>query len=390
MTILNVGTYPPKQCGIATFSMDFRNSLTINNNDVKIMAISDEDYDYQYPDEVIFNLNQNQKQDYLRAAAFVNSAPAINLLVIQHEYGIYGGKDGEYITEMVKLLHKPYVLITHTVLPHPSKHQKQVLNNLCHRAAGIACMTQRSADLLTNLYEAPPEIIKIIPHGVPEFKKQPTDLLKRKYNLESKDIISTFGLIGPGKGLELGIQAMADIVPDYPEAIFMILGQTHPMLQKKEGEKYRQMLENLVYELKLEKNVLFVNKFLSDEELGEYLYMTDIFLSPYPNKDQAVSGTLSFAIGCGRAIVSTSYAFASEMLEGGKGLLAEDASPAELASLVRKILADNELKSSLQEKALKLGQSWSWPNIGKQYTTLFNQLLDTNITEESSYHYARL
>lgn len=390
MTILNVGTYPPKQCGIATFSMDFRNSLTRNNNDVKIMAISDDDYEYRYPDEVIFNLKQNQKQDYLRAATFVNSAPDINLLVIQHEYGIYGGKDGEYITEMVKQLHKPYVLITHTVLPHPSKHQKQVLNNLCHRAAGIACMTQRSADLLTNLYEAPAEIIKIIPHGVPEFKKQPTDLLKRKYSLEHKDIISTFGLIGPGKGLELGIQAMAEIAPDYPDAIYMILGQTHPMLQKKEGEKYRQMLESLVYELKLEKNVLFVNKFLSDEELGEYLYMTDIFLSPYPNKDQAVSGTLSFAIGCGRAIVSTSYAFASEMLQGGKGLLAENASPDELASLVRKILADKELKSSLQSKALELGQSWSWPNIGKQFTSLFNQLLDTNITEESSYHYARL
>lgn len=390
MNILNVGTYPPKQCGIATFSMDLRNSLLRNSNDVKIAAISDEDYEYRYPAEVICNLKQNQKQDYLRAAAFINSSPSIGLVIVQHEYGIYGGKDGEYITELVKLLHKPYVLVTHTVLPRPSKHQKQVLNYLCHRAAGIVCMTRKSAELLTNLYEAPAELINIIAHGVPEFKKQSELVLKQKYQLEGKDIISTFGLIGPGKGLELGIKAMADIIQYYPETTYLILGQTHPMLKKSEGERYRQMLENMVCELNLGQNVCFVNKFLSDKELGEYLYMTDIFLSPYPNKDQAVSGTLSFAIGCGRAIVSTSYAYASEVLQNGRGLLAKNTNPVELASLIKKILDDQKLKSELQEKALALGESWSWPNIGKQYTDIFQQLLDKKFAEESNYHYARL
>lgn len=358
MNLLNLGTYPPKQCGIATFSMDLRNSLLINDNEVKVMAVSDNSYQYHYTDEVLFNLKQNHRQSYIRAANFLNKAP-VELIIIQHEYGIYGGREGEYIMELVRLLHKPFVLITHTVLPRPSKRQKQVLNYLCSRASAIVCMTGRSEHLLSDLYEAPPELIQVIPHGVPEFKEQAQDSLKENYGLQGRHLISTFGLIGPGKGLELGIQAIAQIVKEHPQTTYLILGQTHPMLKKQEGEKYRHMLEDMVVKLGLEHNVVFVNKFLSDEELGEYLYMSDIYLSPYPNKDQAVSGTMAFAIGCGRAIVSTSYAYACEFLSGGRGLLAAEADPEELAELMKKILTNPDLKQSLQDNALKLGKSWS-------------------------------
>jgi len=371
--------------------MDLRNSLLLHGNDIKIMAVSDNNYEYRYPRELVFNLRQNQKADYIKAAKFINASHNIELLIIQHEYGIYGGQDGEYILELAKRLQKPFILVTHTVLPHPIKNQKDILFSLCQRAAAIVCMTRGSAKLLENLYEAPPELIHVIAHGVPEFAVKARQDLKRKYRLEGREIISTFGLIGPGKGLELGIGALATIVPEHPEVTYLILGQTHPMLKKTQGEKYRTMLEELVSDLNLDDNVKFINKYLDDEELGEYLYMTDIYLSPYPNKDQAVSGTMAFAVGCGRAIVSTSYAYAQEVLAGKRGLLAEHARPEELADLLIMILNDKKLKSQLEKKSYELGKQWTWSAVGQQYTRLFKQILnDQYIREEELLSYARL
>lgn len=391
MSILNLGTYPPKQCGIATFSMDLRRSLLKNNCDVKVMTVSDENYQYAYPGEVLFDIKQNNQQNYVKAAKFINTSTAIQLLIIQHEYGIYGGEDGDYILELTRYLHKPYVLVTHTVLPQPSKHQKQVLNQLCQNAAAIVCMTHKSADLLSNLYEAPGDLLHVIPHGVPEFKKQSSALLKKWYGLDGREIISTFGLIGPGKGLELGIEAVAPLVNDWPGLCYLILGQTHPMLKKHEGEKYRNMLEDKVRSLGLENNIRFVNKYLSDEEIGEYLYMSDVYLSPYPNKDQAVSGTMAFAVGCGRAIVSTSYAYATEVLADKRGLLARQAEPEELSHLIRSLLLDEALKSRLQSRSQELGKSWTWNNIGKQYKNLFQKVLNNNyVNEEHNLSYGGL
>ncbi|MDD4802952.1 MAG: glycosyltransferase [Syntrophomonas sp.] len=391
MNIINIGTYPPKQCGIATFSMDLRNSLLLQGHKVQVMTVSDDDSVYHYPVEVVHNLKQNQKQDYVKAAAFINSDPTIQLAIIQHEYGIYGGEDGEFILELAKLLHKPFVLITHTILPLPSKGQKQILNDLCQRAAGIICMTRLSSQLLTDLYEAPPELLTIIAHGVPEFKRYPQNKLKQKHDLHGYKLISTFGLIGPGKGLELGIRAIADIAPRHNSIKYLILGQTHPMLQKYEGEKYRQMLIDLVSELDIHDKVIFINKYLSNKELGEYLYMTDIYLSPYPNMDQAVSGTMAFAIGCGRAIVSTPYAYASEVLRDGRGLLSQTAAPQELADLIEKVLDDKHLQNKLQKKSFEIGDNWTWPNIGKQYSRFFRQILNEHSEQdERRLNYAEL
>lgn len=391
MNIINVGTYPPKQCGIATFSTDLRNNLLLHDNAVSIMALSDECFEYHYSNEVVFDVKQSHKQDYIKAAAFINASSIIDLVILQHEYGIYGGRDGEYVLELAKLIHKPYVLITHTVLPRPSKRQKQILYELCHRATGIVCMTEGSRNLLVNLYEAPPELLRVIAHGVPDFKKNSQLELKNSYGLEGRQVITTFGLIGPGKGLELGIRAIAELVPKHPDISYLILGQTHPMLQRSEGEKYRQMLISLVDELDLNNNVSFVNKYLTTQELGEYLYMTDIYLSPYPNMDQAVSGTLAFAIGCGRAIVSTAYAYANEVLREGRGLLASEAEPIDIAILLEQILSSKELSQNLQDKAYELGKTWTWPNIAGEYTRFFAQILnEQRLQEEMRFVYAKL
>ncbi len=393
MAVLNLGTYPPKQCGIATFSMDLRNSLMIHGNDVKVMAVSEEKNKYDYPQEVIFEIDQQHRPDYIKAAAFINSAPDIDLVIIQHEYGIFGGIDGEYIMDLVGLLLKPYVLITHTVLPGPTKNCKNILNYLAGRAAAIVSMTKNSLNLMSDLYEAPSELIYLIAHGVPEFKVQEAAFLKDKYGLQKREIISTFGLIGPGKGLELGIKAIAILTRKYPEILYMILGRTHPMLVEYEGEKYRHMLENMVISLGIKDNVTFVNKYLSNEELGEYLYMTDIYLSPYPNKDQAVSGTMAFALGCGRAIVSTPYSYAVETLAEGRGLIAREANPVELAGLLENILLNPALKLDLQNKAWKLGKNWTWPSVGRQYTDMFKSMLETDnelLWEDKNLNYANL
>jgi len=370
--------------------MDLRRSLLQNNCAVPVMAVSDNSFKYTYGSEVVFDLKQHDKQDYVRAAQFINTTPSIQMIIIQHEYGIYGGEDGEYILELVRYLHKPYLLVTHTVLPYPTPHQKEVLHQLCQNASIIIGMTHRSARLLANLYKAPAELIHVIPHGVPNFKKQSSLSLKKKYGLEGREVISTFGLIGPGKGLELGIEAVANLVNKWPNICYLILGQTHPMLKQCEGEKYRDMLESMVESKNLQNNVLFVNKYLSDEEIGEYLYMTDIYLSPYPNKDQAVSGTMAFAVGCGRAIVSTAYSYAAEVLADNRGLLAQTTDPNEISGLIDSILSDEALKTRLQNRALELGKSWTWNNIGKQYKKLFKLIFKNNYLEEHNLGYGGL
>jgi len=212
--------------------------------------------------------------------------------------------------------------------------------------------------------------------------------LKKRYGLQGRNIISTFGLISPGKGLELGIRAVAEVLTEYPDCTYLILGQTHPMLQKREGEKYRLMLEQLVYDLGIADSVTFVNRFLSDAELGDYLYLTDIYLSPYPNLNQAVSGTLAFAVGAGRAIVSTPYAHALELLANNRGLLAAGVDYHELAQLMKAILRDEGLKISLQNQARKLGHTMSWTQVGRRYSQMLEQTIGYDHLEGKSAHYA--
>ncbi len=376
MSILNLSTYLPQQCGIATFSMDLRKSLLPQGQSFETMAVSDKENGYVYPAEVVFTLYKHNKEDYTRAAEFANMHPALDLVVIQHEYGIFGGPDGDYLLDFIKHLNKPFIVVTHSVLPEPSKGQHYILSELCRQAAGIVCMTNKSALLLREIYEAPAASISVIHHGVPLFEKHPQKELKQKYNFENNQLITTFGLIGPGKGLEIGIRAIAKVALKHPSVRYLILGKTHPNLLRSEGESYRNMLLALVKNLGLENNIIFVNKFLSDEELGDYLYMTDVYLSPYPNRDQAVSGTMAFALGCGRAIVSTAYAYAQEVLTNERGLLSQSNDPDELSSLLNQILGNPQLQQTLENNAAFFGKNITWPNIGKTYSSFINKTLE--------------
>ncbi|HAA08603.1 MAG: glycosyltransferase [Syntrophomonadaceae bacterium] len=388
MTLINVGSYPPKQCGIATFSQDLRKSLIKAGHTVSVAAVSDQEYEYHYGAEVVTQIRQHEKNDYLKAAAQINNNSAINVVIIQHEYGIYGGPDGSYLLNFCAALQKPFIVVTHTVLPNPDSGRYKVLVNLTELAAAVVCMTENSAALLQQVYQVPSFKLHMISHGVPDFLPKSPQALKRRYHLQNRNIITTFGLIGPGKGLELGIRAVADVLSEYPDCLYLIIGQTHPMLQRSQGEKYRQMLEQLVDKLGISENVKFINRFLSDEELGDYLYLTDIYLSPYPNLDQAVSGTLTFAVGTGRAIVSTPYAHAVELLADNRGLLTSQPDYHQLAQLMKAILSDPELKTRLQNNARKLGHTISWTQVGRRYSQVLQQIIDNNFQEGKPFHYA--
>jgi len=356
---------------------------------VLVAAVSDHEYEYQYPPEVIIEIGQHHRQDYLQAASQINNDDTIDMVIIQHEYGIYGGTDGSYVLDFCEALHKPFAVVCHTVLPQPDESHYRILVDLTRQASAVICMTENSASLLQRIYQVPSAKINLITHGVPDFVPKSPRALKKRYGLQGRNVITTFGLIGPGKGLELGIRAVAEVVKEYPDCTYLILGQTHPMLQKSEGEKYRQMLEQLVIDLDIAGNVKFVNHFLSDEELGDYLYLTDIYLSPYPNLDQAVSGTLTFAVGSGRAIVSTPYAHALELLAEGRGLLTTRPDHQELAQLMKSILADPDLKKRLQSKAGQLGYTMSWTQVGRRYSQVLSKIAKPGQkTEGKKIHYA--
>ena len=381
MNILNVGTYLPQQCGIASFSNDLRCNLMKLGQHVSIAAVSDPCSIYSYPNEVFYIMQRTQKSDYANTAETINRDIGIDLVIIQHEYGIYGGADGEYLLDFTSHLDKPFVLVTHTVLPTPTTNQRTVLRNLCRQAAAVVCMTKSSAKLASQIYEAPSEKVHVIHHGVPAFQKTDRSLLKKEYGFEDKELITTFGLIGPGKGIEIGIQALKELVVQHSNLMYLIIGRTHPQVVKQEGEKYREMLADLVIELGLQENVCFINRFLEPEELGNYLQMTDIYLSPYPHAEQAVSGTLAYALGCGRAIVSTPYLYAQEMVaEGQKGLVALDVEPKTLADLLNRILTEPDLKRLLESRAARLGKKIKWPFVAQQYAILAESVLKSNTT----------
>lgn len=379
MTLVNLGTYPPKQCGIATFSKDLRDNLELAGWEVQVAAMSDGDNSYNYPVEVRYEIRAEHPEDYRSAAVRINQAEEVELCIIQHEYGIYGGPDGEYILSFTTDLNKPFILVTHTVLPQPSPNQHRVLHKLAEQAAAVVCMTRRSARLLEGVFAVPANKIYIIHHGVPVFPNQDREALKTLYGFKGRRIITTFGLIGPGKGLENGIRAVAEVVDKHPDVLYLIAGETHPVLKQREGESYREMLKELTADLDMNDHVAFINKFLTVDQLGDYLTMSDIYLSPYPNRDQAVSGTLAYAMGCGRAIIATPYQYALEMLQTGRrGLISLSAEPRHLAEALEQILAHPHLQAVLEERAYKLGQKMQWPYVGKQYGRLARRLVKTN------------
>lgn len=368
-----LSTYPPRACGLATFTQDLVRELDKVGllSKPRVIAVSDDRYTYS--DRVIMELRQHERDSYVSTADTINHSD-IELLVIEHEYGIFGGKSGEYILDLIDRLQIPFITTLHTVLPKPTRKQKEILKKLGEKSARIVTMASNTVPILEKVYHIDPSKVEVIHHGVP-YRIVPTrEKLKEKHGLAGRSIVSTFGLISPGKGLEYGIEAIAEVAKTHKDILYLILGQTHPCIRKKSGETYREKLMKLVEKYGLQEHVRFVDKYLTKDEIIHYLQMSDIYMTPYLGKDQAVSGTLAYAVGYGRVIVSTPYSYAKEMLAEGRGLLAEFRDADSLARQIRYVLDHPDEKKEMEQKTLNLGRTMMWPNVANQYTSL---IIDT-------------
>ena len=369
--ILFLSTYPPRACGIATFTQDLFNALEETGECTSgIVAVNDGAY--SYPPEVKFTLEQQDPNSYLETAERINASPA-DLLMIEHEFGIYGGKSGEYLLKLTGLLKIPYLVTLHTVLPEPTKKQRNIVAALAKGCERLITMSVSSVQVLQEVYGADPNKIVVIPHGVPEMTVDRRDVLKKQEGLADRFVVSTFGLLSPSKGLEYGIGAVARVVKKHPEVMYLILGQTHPVIKSRYGEQYREKLENKAAELGVSNNIRFVNRYLTKEEIIRYLTLSDAYMTPYLGKDQAVSGTLAYAVGYGRVIVSTPYPYAREMLADGRGFLAKFRSTVSLETCILEILRHPDKKAEMEKKALLLGRTMMWSQVAAKYLLVFRE-----------------
>lgn len=379
MKIAFIGTYPPRECGIGTFTSNkftaMVNAIGENGetHEGMVIAISDNETDYDYPDEVAFTIRQNQQADYIEAAKFINRSGA-DICILEHEYGIFGGQSGIYILPLLHRLEIPFMAVFHTILKTPSYNEKAILIEITKMAARTVVMTHKAHEFLTDIYNVPKDKIKVISHGVPDLQFD-QEISKKEFKLENKKVLLTFGLIGRNKGIETVINALPAVVAEHPEVVYIVLGKTHPAVVRHSGEEYRIYLLQLVKRLQLEKHVLFMNEFVSEKKLFKYLSATDIYITPYLNEAQITSGTLSFAVGAGCAVVSTPYWHAAEILAEGRGRLFNFNDHEQLSTILLDLLDHEDVMEDLRANALAHGFEITWPKIGKKYLALGKVIL---------------
>ena len=335
----------------------------------------------RYPDQVVARLVQDEPQSYLQMADFINAYPC-DALNIQHEYGLFGGDDGERVLDLIARVRKPVITSLHTVLPEPTQQHMRVARAVCAASTAVVVLSETGREILIDRYDVEPSKIRVIPHGVPDVPFRETGDAKARLGFGGRMTITTFGLISRGKGLEYAIDAMRDVVRAHPEALYLVLGQTHPVIRRNEGESYRRALEASIAANGLADNVRLVDKYLEFDELIGYLSASDIYLTPYLNPVQIVSGTLAYAIGCGKAVVSTPYLYARELLAHGRGFLVPFRDPAAIATTLVSLLDDPALRESTQRRAYKFGRRMTWPNVARDYGALFTELLPAARREE--------
>lgn len=371
-----LSTFPPRECGLATFTKNLTSELDKIQllNETKIISISMKEHIYDK--NVMFDIQQDDLDSYLAAAKAIKDSK-IDLLCIQHEFGIYGGYCGDFLLDFIRKIDIPIVSTMHTVIPEPNSRQLYIINKVAEKSTNIVTMAKNTISTLINTYGIDQNKIVFIPHGVP-FRILPSrETLKERYGFKGKKIISTFGLISPGKGLENGIEAMAKIKDKFNNAVYLILGQTHPVVKKQMGEVYRNDLQTMVTNLDLDNHVFFIDKYLEINELLEYLKLSDIYMTPYLGKNQAVSGTLAYAVGYGKAIVSTPYSYAQEVLDNERGLLAEFKNPDSIARCIDKILSNPLFQEELEYKTNAYGKNMMWKNVASSYTKTFLDAIES-------------
>ena len=373
-SIVFIGNYLPRQCGIATFTTHLLQSIALNAayKDCWAVAMNDRPEGYLYPAQVRLEINQNQLNEYSLAADLLN-LNQVDVVCLQHEYGIFGGKRGSFIIELLRNLKMPVVTTLHTILKEPNLQDRQIMMQLAEFSDRLVVMSERSVEFLRDIYQVPEEKIALIHHGIPDVPFVKSDDYKEKFDVSGKKIILTFGLLSPGKGIKVVIDALPEIVKAHPQVIYMVVGATHPHLKAEQGEDYRNSLHLRAKELGVSDHIVFHDRFVADEDLLEFIGAADIYVTPYLNEAQIISGTLAYALGMGKAVISTPYWHAEELLADDRGRLIPFQDHDALAREVIDLLDHPDELLAIQERAYNYGRKMIWSDVGRRYLDTFAQ-----------------
>jgi glycosyltransferase involved in cell wall biosynthesis len=369
-----LGDYLPRKCGIATFTTDLRCAMSAELPAMQCLVVPVNDLvdGYNYPAEVRFEIAEQDLPSYLRAADFLNITD-VDVVCVQHEFGIFGGPAGSHVLALLRELQMPIVTTLHTVLREPNTEQRRVMRDLLRLSTRLVVMTERGRELLREVYPAPPAKVDLIPHGIPDMPFADPNYFKDEFGVAGKQVLLTFGLLSPNKGIEFALRALPGIIREFPNVVYIVLGQTHPNLLRDEGEAYRLSLERLAKDLGVQKHVVFFNRFVELEELMRFIGAADIYLTPYLTETQITSGTLAYAFGAGNAVVSTPYWHAAELLTAERGKLVPFRDARAIAVAVVELLQDEPLRHLMRKNAYKLGRDMVWSRVAQLYGKSFEQ-----------------
>jgi len=374
-----IGNHLPRRCGIATFTHDLHRAIATARPGLEtcVVAMNDPGGTYDYPAAVRFQIPEETIDGYAEAADFLNTA-RFDVVSLQHEYGIFGGEAGGHIIELLKRLTMPIVTTLHTVLPAPTSTQHSVMGKIIARSTKLVVMAEKGRELLRSVHNVSPQKIEVIPHGIPDFPFLEAHHAKTKFGFSGKTVILTFGLLSPSKGIETVIDAMSGIVETCPNAVYVILGATHPNLIRHQGEAYRESLITRVRELGIEDRVVFFNQFVDQATLLDFISMCDVYATPYLNEAQMTSGTLAYSFGLGKAVVSTPYWHAKELLEGGRGILVPFGNAKAIGSEIAALLTNDVRRHAMRKRAYAASRSMTWAQVAKRYLAAFDSSRETS------------
>ena len=369
-----IGDYLPRKCGIATFTHDLRQAIATQYPETEciVVPVNDIVEGYEYAPEVRFEIAETELSSYRRAADFLNFSN-VDVVSLQHEYGIYGGAAGSHILKLMRDLRVPVVTTLHTVLQEPNADQRRVLDQLADLSARLVVMSDRGRRFLAEIYGIDEEKIDLIPHGIPDMPFVDPNFYKDQFGVEGKFVALTFGLLSPNKGIEHMLRALPKIVKEQPDFVYVVLGATHPVLLREQGEAYRLKLERLAQELGVKKHVIFYNRFVEIPELTEFLGAADVYVTPYLNPAQITSGTLAYSFGCGKAVISTPYWYAEELLANDHGVLVPFGDPDAIARAVIELLRDEPRRHAIRKRAYLAGRDMIWSHVAHRYVESFGR-----------------
>jgi glycosyltransferase involved in cell wall biosynthesis len=367
-----VGNHLPRKCGIATFTSDLLEAVADAHPITQCFSVSVNDIkgSYEYPEVVRFEIEEQDLSSYLRAADFLNISN-VDIVSLQHEFGIFGGLVGSHILAFLRELRMPVVTTLHTVLREPRADQRRVMQELISLSTRIVVMAERGRRMLEDIYEAPPAKVDLIAHGIPDVGFVDPTYFKDQFGVEGKVVLLTFGLLSPNKGIECMLNALPDILSEFPEVVYIVLGATHPNELREHGEAYRLSLEILAKKNKIEKNIIFYNRFVDIENLKEFIGAADLYITPYLNEAQITSGTLAYAFGAGKAVVSTPYWHAAELLADDRGVLVPFGDARAMAREVAGLLRDDTRRHAIRKNAYRIGREMIWSNVAQSYMRSF-------------------